>query len=99
MRIARDLANKRIRADLDDREESVAKKIREAESEWIQYTLVIGDKEVQGQSLVVRDRNEGKQIQMKLDDIIARISNQVSDKPYIQLNLPIRLSQRVGIMV
>jgi threonyl-tRNA synthetase len=98
-RIARDLANKRIRADLDDREESVAKKIREAESEWIQYTLVIGDKEVQGQSLVVRDRNEGKQIQMKLDDIIARISNQVSDKPYIQLNLPIRLSQRVGIMV
>jgi threonyl-tRNA synthetase len=99
VRIARDLANKRIRADLDDREESVAKKIREAESEWIQYTLVIGDKEVQGQSLVVRDRNEGKQIQMKLDDIIARISNQVSDKPYIQLNLPIRLSQRVGIMV
>jgi threonyl-tRNA synthetase len=98
-RIARDLANKRIRADLDDREESVAKKIREAESEWIQYTLVIGDKEVQGQSLVVRDRNEGKQIQMKLDDIIARVSNQVSDKPYIQLNLPIRLSQRVGIMV
>ena len=98
-RIARDLANKRIRADLDDREESVAKKIREAESEWIQYILVIGDKEVQGQSLVVRDRNEGKQIQMKLDDIIARVSNQVSDKPYIQLNLPIRLSQRVGIMV
>ena len=98
-RIARDFANKRIRADLDDREESVAKKIREAESEWIQYILVIGDKEVQGQSLVVRDRNEGKQIQMKLDDIIARVSNQVSDKPYIQLNLPIRLSQRVGIMV
>jgi threonyl-tRNA synthetase len=98
-RIARELATKRIRADLDDREESVAKKIRESESEWIQYTLVIGDKEVQGQSLVVRDRNEGKQIQMKLDDIIARISKLVGDKPYIPLNLPIRLSQRVGIMV
>ena len=48
---------------------------------------------------MVRDRNEGKQIQMKLDDIIARVSNQVSDKPYIPLSLPMRLSQRVGIMV
>ena len=31
---------------------------------------------------MVRDRNEGKQIQMKLDDIIVIISNQVSDKIY-----------------
>ena len=51
---------------MDDRDESVAKKIRESESEWIHYTLVIGDKEVQSQSLVVRDRNQGKQIQMTL---------------------------------
>lgn len=98
-RIAKDLTSKKIRADMDDRDESVAKKIRESESEWIHYTLVVGDKEVQSQSLVVRDRNEGKQIQMKLDDIIARVSNQVSDKPYIPLNLPMKLSQRVVIMV
>ncbi|MGI8831884.1 MAG: threonine--tRNA ligase [Nitrososphaeraceae archaeon] len=98
-RIAKDLTSNKIRADIDDRDESVAKKIRESESEWIHYTLVIGDKEVQSHNLVVRDRNQGKQIEMKLDDIIARVSKQVSDKPYVPLNLPMRLSQRVGIMV
>ena len=98
-RIANQLATEKIRADMDDRDESVAKKIRESESEWIHYTLVIGDKEVQSQSLVVRDRNQGKQIEMNLDDIIARVSNQVGDKPYIPLNLPMMLSQRAVIMV
>jgi threonyl-tRNA synthetase len=98
-RIANQLATKKIRADMDDRDESVAKKIRESESEWIHYTLVIGDKEVQSQSLAVRDRIQGKQIQMTLDEIIARVSNQVSDKPYIPLSLPMMLSQRVIIMV
>ena len=98
-RIAKDLTSNKIRADIDDRDESVAKKIRESESEWIHYTLVIGDKEIQNHNLVVRDRNQGKQIEMKLDDIIARVSKQASDKPYVPLNLPMRLSQRVGIMV
>jgi threonyl-tRNA synthetase len=98
-RIANQLATKKIRADMDDRDESVAKKIRESESEWIHYTLVIGDKEVQSRSLAVRDRIQGKQIQMTLDEIIARVSSQVSDKPYIPLSLPIMLSQRAIIMV
>lgn len=98
-RIAKDLTSNKIRADIDDRDESVAKKIRESESEWIHYTLVIGDKEVQSQNLVVRDRNQGKQIEMKLDDILAGVSKQISDKPNTPLNLPMRLSQRAVIMV
>ena len=98
-RIAKDLTSNKIRADIDDRDESVAKKIRESESEWIHYTLVIGDKEVQSQNLVVRDRNQGKQIEMKLDDILAGVSKQLSDKPNTPLNLPMRLSQRAVIMV
>ena len=93
------MTSNKIRADIDDRDESVAKKIRESESEWIHYTLVIGDKEVQSQNLVVRDRNQGKQIEMKLDDILAGVSKQLSDKPNTPLNLPMRLSQRVVIMV
>ena len=34
-----------VRADIDDREESVSKKIREAEQEWIPIILVVGKKE------------------------------------------------------
>lgn len=98
-RIAEFLHSKKIRADIDDREESVGKKIRDSESEWIRYTLVVGDKEVQTQNLMVRDRNEGKQEQMTLDEITSEVSNQVSDKPYIPLSLPMMLSQRAVIMV
>ena len=50
-----------IRADLDDRDETVGKKVRESETEWVSYTIVIGDKEINSDKLVVRDRNEGKQ--------------------------------------
>ncbi|MDW0341609.1 MAG: threonine--tRNA ligase, partial [Nitrososphaeraceae archaeon] len=42
-KILGELDRNNIRADIDDRELSVAKKIREAESEWIHFIIVIGD--------------------------------------------------------
>ena len=57
LKIADELLTKnRIRTDIDDRDESVAKRIRDAESEWIQYILVMGDNEIQSQIVTVRDR-------------------------------------------
>jgi threonyl-tRNA synthetase len=101
LRIADELlANKRIRADIDDRDESVAKRIRDAESEWIHYILVTGDNEIQNQSLSVRDRHHrGKQVQMTQEEFVEMISAQVQGKPYLPLNLPKNLSDRPKIMV
>ena len=48
--------NNNIRVDIDDREESLSKRIREAEMEWIQYIVIIGEKEVAQNILSVRDR-------------------------------------------
>ena len=45
--------------DIDDRNESIGKRIREAETEWIRYILVIGEKEVNSQNLSIRDRQTG----------------------------------------
>ena len=42
-------AKNNIRADIDDRDETVGKKIRESETEWVRYTIVIGDKEIHSQ--------------------------------------------------
>ena len=50
-KIATELSSKQIRTDIDDREESVGKKIRESETEWIRYTLVIGDKDCRVKNL------------------------------------------------
>jgi threonyl-tRNA synthetase len=92
--------NNKIRTDIDDREESVAKKIRDSESEWIRYTLVIGDKENQTQSFTVRDRDQrSKQVQMTLEELAMQICAQLHDKPYHPPNLPRNLSERPQIMV
>jgi len=88
-----------IRADIDDRELSVAKKIREAESEWIHFIIVIGDKEVDGKELVVRERLAKSQYNTSLVNLMEKIKLEISDKPYLPLNLPSYLSKRPLIMV
>jgi threonyl-tRNA synthetase len=93
------IGSMQIRADVDDREESVSKKIRESETEWIRYTLVVGDKEIQDEMLIVRDRILGKQRNMILKDLVEEIRNQIADKPHQMLNLPSHLSKRPQIMV
>jgi threonyl-tRNA synthetase len=98
-KIAKELLSKQIRTDIDDRDESVGKKIRDSEIEWIYYTLVIGDKEMQNEkNLVVRDRNAGKQREVSLQELVDEINLQTRDKPYLPLNLPMYLSQRPQIM-
>jgi len=98
-KILDELGRNNIRADIDDRELSVAKKIREAESEWIHFILVIGDKEVDGNELVVRERVAKSQYGIALDNLIKKIKIETYDKPYLPLNLPTYLSKRPLIMV
>ncbi|MDW3613311.1 MAG: threonine--tRNA ligase [Nitrososphaeraceae archaeon] len=97
-KILGELDRNNIRADIDDRELSVAKKIREAESEWIHFIIVIGDKEVEGGELVVRERLSKSQYGINLENLIKNIKLKVSDKPYLPLNLPSYLSKRPIIM-
>jgi threonyl-tRNA synthetase len=93
------LSTRQIRADIDDRQESVSKKIRESEIEWIRYTLVIGDKETNEEGLTIRDRIEGTHRKVTLEDLANEIQVQTKDKPYLPLNLPRNLSQRPQIMI
>ena len=98
-KILDELAANQIRVDMDDRDETVGKKIRESETEWVRYTVVIGDKEINSSKLVVRDRSEGKQRELTMQELIDEIKSQTKDKPYLPLNLPKYLSQRPQIMV
>jgi len=95
-----ELLNKNsIRTDIDDRELSVAKKIREAESEWVHFIIVIGDKEAGGKEFVVRERVTKSQYNISIENLMRRIKQEISDKPYLPLNLPKYLSKRPIIMV
>ncbi len=88
-----------IRVDIDDRNETIGKRIREAEKEWIRYILVIGEKEVNSEKLSIRDRQTGETRELFFQAFLDQIKNQTKDKPFSQLNSPMYLSQRPQIMV
>ena len=70
-----------IRADIDDREDTLSKKIRDAETEWIHYTLIIGEKEVTTNSISVRDRLKKLNYSINLDELINIIKEPMKGKP------------------
>ncbi len=96
--IESNLTQHQIRTDIDDRQESLSKRIREAETEWIPYILVIGEKETKSAKLVIRDRKTGKQSESNIEELIEYINKEIKDKPYMPLNLPKYLSKRPQIM-
>ena len=93
------LTEKNIRVDIDDRNESIGKRIRESEKEWIRYVLVIGEKEVNSKNLSVRDRTQSDVRDIPFDDFINEIQSQNQGKPNSTLNLPPLLSKRPVIQV
>ena len=103
LEFASELANKlteqNIRVDIDDRNDTIGKRIRDAEKEWISYVLVIGEKEVNTPSLSVRDRTTGDVRQLSTEDFVKEIKDVTSGKPVSKLNSAVLLSQRPQIMV
>jgi threonyl-tRNA synthetase len=93
------LSQSHIRTDIDDRPESLSKRIREAETEWIPFILVIGDKEAESTTLVIRDRRTGTQNESNIEELIESVRKETKDKPFMPLNLPKYLSKRPQIMV
>ncbi len=97
--VAERLEKARIRVDVDDRGETLAKKIRDAATEWIPYIVVVGEKEMDSGKLSVTVRAEStqkeqKRIEMSVDELIERISEECEGKPFIPLSLPKLLSKR-----
>ena len=88
-----------IRVDIDDRNDTIGKRIRDAEKEWISYVLVIGEKEVNSPKLSIRDRTTGDVRELSTEDFIKEITDTTKNKPVSRLNSTILLSQRPQIMV
>ncbi len=69
-----------IRAELDDSNESLGKKIRNAKTEKIPYLLVVGDKEVSAKAVSVESRDHGKLDATSLSDFIARATEEIKKR-------------------
>lgn len=83
-----------VRVDIDDRTESIGKKIRDAETDWIPLIIVVGEKERQSGKLPVRFRESGKVIEMTPEEIMKFIENDRGEKPFRKLAMPMHLSKR-----
>ena len=92
--LADQLAAQQIRADIDDRDDTVGKKIRNGEREWIPYLLVIGDRERETRQFSVRIRTTGMQETMCIQQLIDDIRGKTESMPYRPLPLPRKVSQR-----
>jgi len=94
-KLMKQIESSSIRVDVDDRPLSLGKKVRAAEKEWVNYVIVIGEKELGSDLLPVRDRKAGKKArEMKLQELINEIKAETADKPFKPLALPKLLSKR-----
>jgi threonyl-tRNA synthetase len=100
-KILNELNKKGYRADLDDRDETLGKKIRRSEIDWIPYTVIVGDREKENQTVSVRKRligqeyesknNTSKQINgIKLEELIEMLDEETKGYPNYKLPIPFR---------
>ncbi len=72
------LKESHLRAELDDRSESLGAKIRDAETQKVPYLIILGDKEVKAHQLAVRARGKGDLGQMTIDRFTDKIRHEIS---------------------
>ena len=78
-KIVEQLQDKGIRVELDDRQEKIGYKIREAQLQKIPYMLVIGDKEVEAGTVGIRKRQEGDIGAMGIDEFVQKIKEEIEN--------------------
>jgi len=82
-KVAELLKNAEIRAEIDDRNEKIGKKIREAELAKVPYMLVLGEKEATEEVVAVRRQAKGDLGTMPLDQFIGLVNDEVVNrKPF-----------------
>jgi len=74
------LEDKRIRVEMDDRDEKLGYKIREAQTKKIPYQLVVGDKEVSENEVTYRRYGEQEQTTVKVEEFIELITKEIKNK-------------------
>ncbi|HKZ93244.1 MAG TPA: threonine--tRNA ligase [Candidatus Bathyarchaeia archaeon] len=94
VKIADELETHDIRVDIDDRPLTMQRKVREAEMEWINYVLVVGQREMESGILAVRDRELKTIRKLRIQELTEELRAKTAGKPLRSLTLPRELSKR-----
>ena len=95
--IFRSIHSRGFRVDIDDRDESLAKKLRDAGIEWAYFTVIIGDREIKTGTLSVRERATGDQRTYKLEEFLELLESISMGYPRIELTMPSLVSKRSSL--
>jgi len=74
------LNNNDIRASIDERNETIGKKIRENELKRVPFLLIVGEKEVENGTISVRRQGEGDKGEMITQDFVAMIEKEIKEQ-------------------
>nr|WP_330395596.1 threonine--tRNA ligase [Tyzzerella sp. An114] len=69
-----------IRVETDNRAEKIGYKIREARNERVPYIIVVGEKDKEAGKVSLRSRTNGEEGQFDLDDVIARVKEEIKTR-------------------
>ena len=69
-----------MRTEVDDRSEKIGYKIREAQVEKIPYMVIIGDKDIENNTVSIRHRKEGDLGSMSLEEFKAMMKEEIDSK-------------------
>ncbi len=83
-----------VRYEIDDRSQTVGKKVRSAEKLWIPYICVVGAKEKDSGKLVIRRREMKDQVTMSIQELAKEIDKKTSFAPKQRLLLPNLISKQ-----
>lgn len=74
------LNNNDIRTSIDDRNETIGKKIRENELKRVPFLLIVGEKEAEANMISVRRQGEGDKGQMTAKEFVTLIENEIKEQ-------------------
>ena len=89
-----DLGAADVRADVDDRAETVGKRISRAERDWVPYYVVVGDRELDSGTLAVNIRADDDEVDMSLADLGEHVREATEGLPRVQRYLPKHVSDQ-----
>mgnify|MGYP000789522316 FL=1 len=79
-KVAAALEEKGVRVSVDDRNEKIGYKIREAQMDKVPYMLVVGEKEAESGTVAVRRRDKGDTGAVSVEEFTAAITKEIADK-------------------
>ncbi len=79
-KIAKQMNKEGIRVEIDNRAESIGKKVREAQLQKVNYIIVVGEKEVKSKTVTVRTRDNKVHGAKKIDIFLKQIVKEIEDR-------------------